>query len=106
MRSGLHGASALVAEDLAAHVEDGGKVARVKVLAQLFDHVDEDEDGRRGQAGAGAHGPRALHGVVGAEDERHGVEQEDGRLGRVSHEMSLAVVSSSWSFFWLSISQG
>jgi hypothetical protein len=28
--------------------------------------------------------------VVGAEDERHGVEQEDGRLGGVGHEMSLA----------------
>jgi hypothetical protein len=28
--------------------------------------------------------------VVSAEDERHGVEQEDGRLGWVGHETSLA----------------
>jgi hypothetical protein len=28
--------------------------------------------------------------VVGAKDERHGVEQEDGRLGLVGHEMSVA----------------
>jgi hypothetical protein len=28
--------------------------------------------------------------VVGAEDEAHGVEQEDGRFGLVRHGMSLA----------------
>jgi hypothetical protein len=28
--------------------------------------------------------------VVSAEDERHGVEEEDGRLGLVCHETSLA----------------
>jgi hypothetical protein len=28
--------------------------------------------------------------VIGAEDERHGVEQEDGRLGLVRHETSLS----------------
>jgi hypothetical protein len=26
-----------------------------------------------------------LHGMVGAEDERHSVEQEDGRLGGFGH---------------------
>ena len=80
-----HGAGALVAKDLAAHIEDRGKVARRKVLAQLGDHVHKDVDGRRGQPAAGAHGPAALHCVVGAKDEPHGVEQEDGRLGWFGH---------------------
>jgi len=80
-----HGAGALVAEDFAAEVKDGGKVLRLKVLAQLLNHVDEDIRGSGGQAAARGHGPRTLHGVVGAEDERHGVEQEDGRFGLIGH---------------------
>jgi hypothetical protein len=40
-----------------------------------------------------------LHRVVGAKDERHGVEEEDGRLGLVRHETSLAVTSSQRSLF-------
>ena len=86
----LHGAGALIAEDLSAYVEDGGKVARLEILAQLLDHVHKNKDGRRGQARAGAHGARALHRMIGAEDERHGVEEEDGRLGLVCHGSSLA----------------
>ncbi len=74
-----------VAEDLSADVEDGGKVARVEILAQLFDHVHKNVDGRRGQPRACAHGARTLHRVVGAKDERHGVEQEYGRLGLIGH---------------------
>ena len=61
------------------------KYLRREVLAELLDHVDENVGGRGGQAGARGHGPRALHGVIGAEDERHRVEQEDGRLGLVGH---------------------
>ncbi len=78
-------ASALIAKDLAAQVEDGGEVLRREVLAQLLDHVDEDIGRRRRQAGRGGHGPAALHRVVGAKDERHGVEQIDGRLGWAWH---------------------
>ena len=81
-RSVADGAGALVAKDFAADVEDRGEVLGREVLAQLLDHVDEDVGGRGGQAGARGHGPRALHGVIGAEDEGHRVEQEDGRLGR------------------------
>ena len=64
-----NGAGALVAKDFAADIEDRGKVLGREVLAQLLDHVDEDVGGRGGQAGARGHGPRALHGVIGAEDE-------------------------------------
>ena len=78
----LHLAGALVAEDGAGEVVDGGEILRREVLAQLVDHVDEDVGRGGGNAGARGHGPLALHGVVGAEDERHGVEQVDGRLGR------------------------
>ena len=78
----LHLAGALVAEDGAGEVVDGGEVLRREVLAQLVDHVDEDVGGGRRNAGARGHGPLALHGVVGAKDERHGVQQVDGRSGR------------------------
>ena len=80
-----HGARALVAKNLAADVEDRGKVKRRKILAQLLDHVDKNVNGRRRQPRARGHGPAALHRVVGAKDERHGVEQKDGRLGLVCH---------------------
>ena len=52
---------------------------------------------RRGQPRARGHGAAALHGVVGAEDERHGVEQEDGRLGLVSHGTDFTVGSRQWT---------
>jgi hypothetical protein len=38
--------------------------------------------------------------VVGAEDERHGVEQKDGRLGLVSHGTSLSLASCQRWFLW------
>ena len=67
----VHGGSALV---------DGGEVVRLEVLPQLVDHIDEDVGGGGGNAGARGHGARALHGVVGAEDEGHAVEEIDGWL--------------------------
>ena len=71
----------LVAMDRCADVVDRREVFGLEVLAQLVDHVDEDIGRGRGDAGARGHGPLALHGVIGAEDERHAVEQVDGRLG-------------------------
>ncbi len=77
----LHLRGHLVAVDGRAYVVDGGEVLGGEVLAQLVDHVDEDIGGGGGDAGARGHGALALHGVVGAEDEGHGVEQVDGGLG-------------------------
>ena len=76
----LHLTSALVAEDRAVQVVDGGQKLRSEILAQLVDHVDEDIGGRGGDAGARGHGALALHGVIGAEDEGHRIEKIDGRL--------------------------
>ena len=76
---GGHGRALLLAE-AGAHVEDGGNVFGMEVLAQLVEHVHEDEDGRRGQARTGAHGALAAHGVVGAEDEGIGVYQKDASM--------------------------
>jgi hypothetical protein len=70
----------LVAMDGCAYVIDGGEVLGLEVLAQLVDHVDEDVGSRGGDAGARGHRARALHGVVGAEDEGHRVEEIDGGL--------------------------
>jgi hypothetical protein len=76
----LHLLGALVAEDGAGEVVDGGEVVRLEVLAQLVDHVHEDIGRRRRDAGARGHGALALHGMVGTEDEGHAVEQVDGGL--------------------------
>ena len=78
----LHLRGHLVAMDGGAYVVDGGEVLGLEVLAQLVDHVDEDIRRRGGDAGARGHGARALHGVIGAEDEGHGVEEVDGGLCR------------------------
>ena len=67
----LHLRGHLVAMDGSADVVDRGEVLGLEVLAQLVDHVDEDIGRRGGNAGARGHGPRALHGVIGAEDEGH-----------------------------------
>ena len=74
-------ARALIAKDGTAHVEDGGEILRLKVAAELVDHVDEDKRGRGRHAGARGHGALPLHRVIGAKDERHRVQQENGRLG-------------------------
>ena len=63
-----------VAEDGSAYVEDCCEVVRGEVGAKLGDHVHEDEGGRGWEPRARGHGAGALHGVVGAEDEGHGVE--------------------------------
>jgi hypothetical protein len=76
----LHLRGHFVAMDRGSHVVDGGQVLRLEVLAQLVDHVDEDIGGGGGDAGARGHGALALHRVVGAEDEGHGVEQVDRGL--------------------------
>ena len=65
----------------AADIEHGGEVLRVEILAQLAQHVDEDVGRAGGNAGLRGHGPLPRHGVIGAEDERHGVDQEDAALG-------------------------
>ena len=82
-------AGELVAVDGGADVVDGGEVLGREVLAELVDHVDEDIGGGGGDAGARGHGALALHGVVGAEDEGHGVEQVDGGLGGLGGHVSM-----------------
>jgi len=70
-----------VAVNGGSDVVDGGEVLGGEVFAELVDHVDEDISGSCGDAGARGHGALALHGVVGAEDEGHGVEEVDRGLG-------------------------
>ena len=70
----------LIAVDGGSYVVDGREVLRAEVFAELVDHVDEDVGGGGGDAGARGHGALALHGVVGPEDEGHGIEQVDGGL--------------------------
>ena len=69
----------LFAVGFAEAFEDGGHVLRLEGLGELAQHVVEDENGFGGEAGGGAHG-RRLHagaGVVGAEDEAVGVDEEE-----------------------------
>ena len=78
-------ARALIAKDGTAHIEDGGEILRLKVAAEFVDHVDEDEGGRGGNTGARGHGTLPLHRVIGAKDERHGVQEKDRGLGWGGH---------------------
>ena len=80
-----------VAEGGGSHIKDRRQILGREVIAQFTQHVDEDVRGRGGHAGLGGHSALPRHGVVGAEDERHGVDQEDaptvsssqlGRRGR------------------------
>ena len=82
----LHLRGHLVAMDGGAYVIDRSEVLGLKVLAQLVDHVDEDVGGCGGDSGARGHGARTLHGVIGAEDEGHAVEQVDGGLCGLRHD--------------------
>ncbi len=71
----------LVAKRRSGHVKHCRQIFRRKVGAQLAQHVDEDK-GRAGRnAGLGRHGPLPRHGVIGAKDERHGVDEVDAALG-------------------------
>ena len=58
-------------------IKDGCEILRREICAQLIQHVDEDVCCRRGNASFGGHWSLPLHRVIGAEDERHGVDQED-----------------------------
>ena len=70
-----HRLGLLVAEGGPGDVEHRGQILRRKIVAQLAQHVHEDVNRRRRQPGLGRHGPLPRHGVIGAEDERHGVDQ-------------------------------
>ena len=76
----LHLRGHFVSMDGSTNVVDGGEILRLEVLAQLVDHVDEDVGGGGRDAGARGHGALALHRVISAEDEGHGVEQVDWGL--------------------------
>src|ERR1017187_1000066 len=78
-------ARSLIAKDRTAHVEHSRKILGREILPQFCDHVHEDICGRGGESRPRGHGPTALHGVIRAEDEPHGIEQENGWLGLVRH---------------------
>ena len=56
------------------------------LLGQLAQHIREDEDRLGGQSGGSAHGRRiaAGAGVIGAEDESEGIDEEQSGTGHVA----------------------
>ena len=74
----------LVAERRRGYIENGSQILRRKIVTQLPQHVDEDKNRSRGQAGLRRHGPLPRHGVIGAEDERHGIDEKDAAVRRGS----------------------
>ena len=60
------------------------------MIDQLADHVVEDIDGLGGEAPGGAHGrgSGAGAGVVGAEDEAEGIDEEQARHSFMVHELA------------------
>ena len=71
------GAGLLVAKGGGCYVEDCREVLGIEVVAQLAEHVHKDVDGSGRKAGLGGHGSLTGHRVVGAEDERHRVYEEN-----------------------------
>ena len=71
------GLGLLVAERGGGHVVNRGQILGRKVIAQFAQHVDENIDRGGRQSALRRHGPLARHGMVRAENERHGVDQED-----------------------------
>ncbi len=77
LADGSDGFGLLVAEGGGGDVEDSGEVRGREIVAQFAQHVDEDEDGGGGKSGFGGHGALPRHGMISAEDEAHGVDEED-----------------------------
>ena len=65
----------LIAKGGRGHVKYRRQIFRRKVIAQFAQHVDEDIGCRRRQACFGGHPALPRHGVIGAEDEGHGIDQ-------------------------------
>jgi len=62
---------------------------------QRAQHVHKNVGRRRGNAGARGHGPLPRHGVIGAKDERHGIDEINRRFGRIArHETYKKSVAS------------
>ena len=67
----------LIAKGGSGQVEHRRQVLGRKIVAQFAQHVHEDIDGRRGEPGLGGHATLPRHGVIGAKDERHSVDQKN-----------------------------
>ena len=80
---GGDGSAMGIAKGWRRHVEDCRQILRRKIGPQLAQHVHKNVGRRRGDAGARGHGPLPRHGVIGAKDERHGVDEINRRFGRV-----------------------
>ena len=80
----------LIAKGGSGQIEHRRQVLGRKIVAQFAQHVHEDIDRRRGKSGLGGHAALPRHGVIGAKDERHSVDQKNrvpaardrDRLGR------------------------
>ena len=81
---GGHGSAMGIAKGWRRHVEDCRQILRRKIGPQLAQHVHKNVGRRRGNAGARGHGPLPRHGVIGAKDERHGVDEINRRFGRIA----------------------
>ncbi len=66
-----------VPEGGGGNVKHRGQIFGREVLAQFSQHVDKDVSRCSGQAGLCGHAALARHGVVGTEDERHRIHEED-----------------------------
>ena len=80
LADGGDGLRLLVAKSRRRYVVNRRQVFGRKIVAQLAQHVDENVDGGGGQSVFGRHGPLARHGVVGAENKRHRVDEKDAAV--------------------------
>ena len=71
------GLGLLIAECRCGNIEHCRQILWSKIVPQLAQHIHENVGGRRWKPGLCRHAPLPRHGVIGTEDERHGVNQED-----------------------------
>ncbi len=67
----------LTADGRRGHIEHRRQILGRKIVAQLAQHVDKNKRRRRRDARLGGHRPLPRHGMIGAKNKRHRIDQEN-----------------------------
>jgi hypothetical protein len=93
-----NGLGLLLAKSWRGHVKNGGQILGREIISQFAQHVDKYIRRSCRQASLGGHAALPRHGMIGAENERHGVDQEDvvgtGVLLQTSRDLRSSVLRS------------
>ena len=70
----------LIADGRRAHIKHRRQILGRKIISQLPQHVDENKSRSRRHTGLRRHRPLPRHGMIGAKNERHSIDQENAAL--------------------------